>query len=162
MASRALNPAWVAVGSGANCRSSTQQYTGRYVWSFDAVTFYMVFRATQLHFKAACLWSQKPYTAVLGFVLSFLAMCWLVPMCVQDWASCIIQQASRGELDVPATATMSSASAAAAAGGSSSGSALLPHTPRQHRLRVTADNRQQHDQQQQLLEMQPLGEGGLV
>jgi hypothetical protein len=68
--------------------------------------------------------------------------------CSQDWASCVLQQASRGELDPAAAAAVANGGVGVAAG------ALAPSTPR--RLRVL-DVRQQQQQQQQLIELQQLG-----
>lgn len=82
----------------------------------------------------------------------------IFPFCLpaQDWASCVVQQASQGALDsvVPPTA----AAAAGAANDSSlasaaiaAGSSLAPSTPR--RLLRVADARQQ----QQQVELAQLG-----
>jgi hypothetical protein len=67
---------------------------------------------------------------------------------LQDWGSCVLQQASRGELEP--------AAAAANGGGGIAAGALAPSTPR--RLRVL-DARQQ---QQQLIELQQLGVLGVA
>jgi hypothetical protein len=83
--------------------------------------------------------------------------CW--PFCSfdlppQDWASCVVQQASQGALDVTAAAAANGSAATAAIAAAS----MAPATPR--RLRV-ADSRQQQQQQQQI-ELQQVTSPGMT
>jgi hypothetical protein len=79
----------------------------------------------------------------------------------QDWASCIMEQASSGELDQPAAAaaaagggggTRAPSSLGGSIGGSTAG-LVPPSTPRRPLLHPEA----WQQQQQQVVEMQPLG-----